>query len=505
MRRRSSKRYGAGLGRLPQGNCLFSDVTVPTNSSAGVEVPYRFWSLQLSGDRTVAVSVSDTRPRLRRVLHLRDLVLYGIVIITPIAPVPIFGLAETRSHGHAALTVVFAGMAMMLTAVSYGRMAALSPSAGSAYTYVGRSLNPHLGFMAGWAMLLDYLILPVVAVIQAALAMERILPAVPYAVWVTLFVALMTGLNCRGIRTTAQTNIWLVVVMSVVIGAFLIEAIRYLFLNRGVSFLHPLFAPANFDLRAVAAATSLSALTYIGFDGVTTLAEEVENPRRNIPLATLLVCLLTLVSSFILVYLAQLVWPDYRSYSNIETAFMDVTERVGGLLLFQAMGFLVMLSSFGGGLAGQVAAARLLFGMGRDNVLPRRVFGYMHPVLQGPTLNVILIGVLALAGSLVGNLEQTATLLNFGAFVSFMGVNLAAIREAFRTAGGQPFLKSLAPAGGFLFCLGIWISLPPLAKTVGGLWFLTGLVYDVVRSRGFRHGPVSIDFSEGAPERSVSE
>jgi len=432
---------------------------------------------------------------MRRVLHLRDLVLYGIVIITPIAPVPIFGLAETRSHGYAAVTVILAGLAMMLTAVSYGRMAAIYPSAGSAYTYVGRSLNPHLGFLAGWAMLLDYLILPVVAVIQAALAMARILPSVPYTVWVLLFVALMTGLNYRGIRTTARTNTWLVVIMSVVIAAFLLEAIRYVFLHRSVSFLHPLYSPGNFDFRAVANATSLSALTYIGFDGVTTLAEEVDNPRRNVPIATVLVCLLTLVSSFVLVYLAQLVWPDYATYPNVETAFMDVTQRVGGILLFQAMGLLVMLSSFGGGLSGQVAAARLLFGMGRENVLPRRVFGYMHPVRQGPTLNVLLVGVLVLAGSLVGNLEQTATLLNFGAFVSFMGVNLAAIREAFRTPGGRPLLKSLAPAGGFLFCLGIWISLPPIAKIVGGVWFLAGIVYDALGSRGFRHRPVRIDFT----------
>ncbi len=438
--------------------------------------------------------------QLRRVLRLRHLVLYGIVIVSPIAPVPIFGVVEARSRGHAAVTIVFAGLAMTLTAVSYGRMATLFPSAGSAYTYVGRSLNAHLGFLAGWTMLLDYLVLPIVAVIQAALAMQRILPVAPYGLWVALIVLLMTGLNYGGIRTTAYANTGLLAAMSIVIMAFLAGAIRYLLLDGPADLLRPVYSPATFDIRAIATATSLAALTYIGFDGVTTLAEEVDNPRRNVPLATVLVCVLTLLISFILVYMAQLVWPEYQTYPSVETAFMDVSRRVGGILLFQAMGIVVVLSSFGGGLSAQAAAARLMYGMGRDNALPRRIFAYMHPVKRSPTINIILIGALALAGSLLGNLEGAATLLNFGAFLAFMGVNVAAIRECFRPQEGRPvrrpFRKTLTPTLGFSFCLAIWINLPMLAKTVGGLWFLAGFAYDAICSRGFRCAPIPMDFSD---------
>jgi len=180
-------------------------------------------------------------------------------------------------------------------------------------------------------MALDYLILPIVAVIQAALAAHRLEPAVPYSFWAVGFVGLLTAINLRGIRATARTNIVLLVWMLVVVGAFVFFAIAYrTHQQAGVSALFslvPFYDSATFDPRAVATATGFAALTYIGFDGVTTLAEDVENPRRNVLLAIISVCAFTTLFSCLLVYLAQLVWPDYRGFPNIETAFMDVTRR----------------------------------------------------------------------------------------------------------------------------------------------------------------------------------
>jgi len=442
-------------------------------------------------------------PRLRRVLRLHDLIFYGIVIIQPIAPVPIYGIAQELSRGHAVTTILVAGIAMMLTAFSYGRMAALYPLAGSAYSYVGRGLNPHLGFLAGWAMSLDYLVLPIVAIIQAFLTVQRLLPAIPYSAWVTFFVLVLTAINLLGVRTTARTNIGLLFAMFVVIGAFLILAIGYLVHGQGmrsVFSIQPFYDPGTFQLRAIATATSFAALTYIGFDGVTTLAEEVDNPRRNILLATVLTCVFTTLFSCLLVYLAQRVWPDYHTFPNIETAFMDVTRTVGGATLFRGMGAVIMLGSLGSGLSGQVAAARLLFGMGRDNVLPRKVFGYLDPARNNPTFNVIFVGLLALMGSLLFDLERAGELLNFGAFLAFMGVNLAAVRQYYfiksRTQERHLIGDALVPALGFVFCLGMWLSLPLVAKIVGSLWFAVGLAYNAFRTRGFRTRPVMIDFSD---------
>jgi len=355
-------------------------------------------------------------PRLRRDLTLWDLIFYGIVLIMPIAPVPMFGVAQVLSQGHFVTTILIAMIAMMLTAVSYGRMAAIYPTAGSAYTYVGRGLNPHLGFLTGWAMFLDYLIQPLLNGIYGALTIQRFFPFVPYAALAAVFVGTMTLLNLRGIRATARANIVLLTIMCTVIGVFMVMAVHYLYYLQGwhgVFSVQPFYDPKTFNPRVIWTATSYAALTYIGFDGVTTLAEDVENPRRNVMLATVMVCLFTGIVGGLEVYLGQRVWPDYRSFPNVETAFMDVTRRVGGPLLFQALGVVLVLATVGAGLTGQVGAARLLYGMGRDNVVPRKLFAYLDPKRNTPTRNIWLIGIVAYIGTLFISYEQAGEVLRF--------------------------------------------------------------------------------------------
>lgn len=220
----------------------------------------------------------------RRILGLRDLVFYGVILITPIAPVGVFGVASKISQGHVSTTIVIAMMAMMLTAFSYGRMAAIYPSSGSAYAYVGRALNPHLGFLTGWVMFLDYLIIPILNTIYVSLTFERLAPQVPYLVWAALVAGSVTVLNLVGIRATARANSILLAAMSVVIAAFLVLGGLYLVRGGGsgaLFSLQPFYNPATFHAHSVWTATSLAALTYIGFDGVTTLAEEARNPNAT--------------------------------------------------------------------------------------------------------------------------------------------------------------------------------------------------------------------------------
>lgn len=442
-------------------------------------------------------------PRLRRVLSLTDLILYGIVAVTPSAPVTVFGLVSVRARGHTVDTILFAMVAMALTAISYGRMASLYPAAGSAYTYVGRGINPHLGFLAGWAMLLDYLIIPLFCVVYGSLIVQRLLPHVPYIVIAAGFAGGITYLNVRGIRATARTNQVLMAFMGVVLLAFIWLAIRYLFLKNGWGGLFsttPFYDPREFDARAVLHATSFAALTYIGFDSVTTLAEDVHNPKRNVLLAIVFVCLFTGIFGGMLTYLAQLVWPNFRTFPDIATAFLDATRRVGGAGLFEAMVILLAVANLGSGLTGQVGAARLLFGMGRDNILPKRFFAYLDPKRNTPTFNILLIGVFTFAGSLGKRYDLIGELLNFGAFLGFMGVNIATIRQFYflpqvgRTKNW--FLDLVVPALGLAFCLVIWLGLGTLAKVAGGVWFAVGLAYLAIRTRGFRLEPVMIDFRE---------
>ena len=442
-------------------------------------------------------------PRLRRVLSLWDLILYGIVAVTPSAPVTVFGLALVMSKGHAVDTILIAMVAMVLTGFSYGRMAALYPAAGSAYTYVGRGLNPHLGFLAGWAMLLDYVVIPVFCVIYGSLAIQRLFPQVPFVVWSAFIAGAITYLNLRGIRSTARANQVLISLMMLVLLAFIFLAIRFITQQQGWSglfTLRPFFNPSTFHFSSLATATSFAALTYLGFDSVTTLAEDVHNPRRNVLLATVLVCAFTGIFGGLLVYLGQIVWPDYSSFRNIETAFMDVTRRVGGPVLFQAMAVLLVIANIGAGLTGQVGAARLLFGMGRDNVLPRRVFSYLDPKRNTPTLNIWLIGILAFVGAQFMGYELTAEILNFGAFLGFIGVNIACVWQFYvvEQSGHSKnfFADALVPGLGALFCLMIWWGLAAPAKIAGSIWFAVGLTHSAIRTRGFQTRPVMIDFSE---------
>lgn len=318
-----------------------------------------------------------------------------------------------------------------------------------------------------------------------------------------LFVGIMTVLNLRGIRATARANIALLVVTCTVIGVFMILAARYLFGLEGwagVFSIQPFYDPQTFNPRVIWTATSYAALTYIGFDGVTTLAEEVENPKRNVMLATVLVCLFTGIVGGLEVYLGQRVWPDFRSFPNAETAFMDVARRVGGPVLFQALGVVLILATVGAGLTGQVGAARLLFGMGRDNVLPRKSFAYLDPKRNTPTLNIWLIGILAYIGTLFISYEQAGEILNFGAFLAFMGVNLATFSQfAIAQQAGHKrrwFADVVMPLLGFAFCLWIWLGLRLPAKIVGGAWLVGGLIYGAIRTRGFRERPLMIDFRE---------
>jgi putrescine importer len=454
-------------------------------------------------------ATSSAAPRLKRVLTVWDLIFYGIVLIQPIAPVPLYGVAQKLSDGHFLMTILIALFAMLITAVSYGRMAALYPTAGSAYTYVGRGLNPHLGFLAGWAMFLDYLLQPLINTVWIATALhERYVQAVPFAVWALVIVGLLTFLNLAGVRTSTRTNRILLIFMTAVIGIFVILAIRYLYGGQGwagLFSLQPLYDPQTFNSHRIWTATSFAALTYIGFDGVTTLAEDVENPKRNVLVAVVTTCILAGIGSGFEVYLGARVWPNWHTFPNLETAFMDICSRVGGPFLFNAMGLILILAAVGSGLTGTLGAARLLFGMGRDGVLPKRIFGHLKPGSNTPTYNIVLIGLLSFGGAVLLNYfgsayQHAGELLNFGAFLAFMGVNLAVFWQfsvIARPGYNRRWLRdAVLPLFGFVFCALIWWNLNPLAKMAGGIWFAVGLIYFGIKTRGFRAAPVMIDFSD---------
>ncbi len=420
---------------------------------------------------------------------------YGIVLIQPTAPMGIFGVVSQEARGHVVTTILIGMFAMLLTAVSYGRMARAYPSAGSAFTYVGQELHPGLGYVTGWGMVMDYVLNPIICTIWCSKAAMNIVPGVPYAFWVACFAAAFTVLNLRGIKASARTNEILAVAMSIVVVLFLASSLRYILgLDLGrAELIRPFYDPETFSLPVVLTGASVACLTYIGFDGISTLSEEVENPRRNILLATVLTCLITGILASLQVYAAQLVWGDWKGFPDVDTAFVHVAGRAGGAILFQVVNLTLLVANFGSGSTAHLGAARLLYGMGRENALPRSFFGVIDPRRNIPRNNVLLVGAIAFVGGLLLTYQLGAEMLNFGAFLAFMGVNLAAfVRYGVRAEDRRPS-NLVLPLLGFLICFYLWLSLRWPAKVAGGLWLGAGVLYGAIKTRGFRRNLVSFE------------
>jgi putrescine importer len=452
---------------------------------------------------TAAPLGTPGQPHLKRVLSLWHLVYYGVILTSPIAAVPLFGEAQVLSHGHAVTTLFLAMLAMSVTAVSFGRMAHVYPSSGSVYSYISRTLNPHLGFILGWAMFLEYLFQPIQNSLYAVLAIHRMLPHVPFALLAAVTVGFITLLTVQGIKFNARTNEVLLGFMLLVTGVFLVQAFRHIVLHQtfsGLFSLQPIYNPATFNVRALAAGTSFAALVFIGFDGVSILAEEVKDPKRNVLLAAVLVCLFTGLFSGLQVYMAQLVWPDHATLTNPETAFMDVARVAGGPLLFTAYGVVLLVSSMACGLAGHVGAARLLYSMGRDNVIPKKFFGYLNPKTGSPIFNEWLVGILAYIAVLTNPWERAAEIVTFGALLAFTAVNLVAMLHFWYSPAARVrrnfFVDAFVPSFGAIFCFVLLMGLQPWTKYAGLAWLGVGLIYASYRTRMFTLRPKLFNFNE---------
>jgi putrescine importer len=454
------------------------------------------------------MSVANTAPtqtasRLRRALGLWDLVLYGIVVIQPTAPMPAFGVVSERAHGHVVTAVLIAMVAMLFTAVSYGRMARAYPSAGSAFTYVGREIHPALGFVTGWGMVMDYLLNPLICTILSAQLARNFAPGLPYIVAAVFFAALFTCLNLFGIQTTARINEGLAIAMGAVIAVFFLVAAHYVFGHPHSSngfFTRPFYDPNTFQMKSLLGGTSLAVLTYIGFDGISTLSEEAKNPRRDILLATVLVCLVTGVLAGLEVYAAQLVWPMARPFPDVVTAFVHVAGLAGGPWLLQVVNGTLLVATVGSGIGSQIGAARLLYAMGRGNAIPAKFFGAIDAKRHIPRNNVIFSGALALLGALTIDFTRGVDLLNFGALIAFMGVNASSLVHYYIRSQTRRLGDLLSPVMGFLICLLLWWNLNPRAKMLGTAWMLLGLTYGVIRTRGFRGELVNFGVPAGSEQ-----
>jgi putrescine importer len=391
-------------------------------------------------------------------------------------------------------------------------MARAYPSAGSAYTYVGREINPALGYVIGWSMVLDYLVNPMINVIFCSQQLHVLFPLSPYWSWAIVFAALFTILNVQGIKASARLNALLAAGMGVVVALFFIAAAAYIARNPHTGtgfFTHPLYDPQRWSWPGILSGTSLAVLAYMGFDGISTLSEEAKNPRDVLP-ATVLTCVAIGLLSAFEVYAAQLVWPVTEHFPDLDTAFTSVAGRawspLGGIV-----GGTLILACVASGTGMQLGAARLLYGMGRGGALPRRFFGALEANRRIPRNNVIFVGAVSLAGAILlpaiagesTGFDLGASLLNFGALIGFMGVNAAAFTRFFWRAQRRTAINFMLPLLGFAVCLILWWNLSTQSRILGAIWMVAGVAFGAWKTGGFGADLDAVDAAaEASPEAS---
>jgi len=447
-------------------------------------------------------------PRLRRALSLWDLFLYGVIVTSPVAPMSIYGIVSDRAHGHVAAIILIAMFAMLLTAVSYGRMARAYPSAGSAFAYVGQEFNPVAGYVVGWSLVLDYILNPLICIIWCSQQANVFIANIPYSAWAVFFAVLFTALNVQGIKTSARVNAMLAAGIGFVVVVFLIASTLYILHHPhdGSGFFsRPFYDPHTWSRTGILSATSVAVLTYMGFGAVSARAEEAENPRKILP-ATLLTCLGIGGISLLEVYAAQLVWGTSEHFPNVDTAFTFVAQRAWAPL-FLVLGMTLIIAQIGSGIAAQLGAARVLYGMGRSGALPATFFGAIEPRRRVPRNNVVFVGAMALAGALILPLaasqstayELAVNLVNFGALIAFMGVNAAAFMRYYVREEKKQWINFLPPVLGFLVCVLLWWSLSTPSRLLGGAWMAIGIAFGAWKTRGFRSNLVNFDLPPEVP------
>jgi putrescine importer len=439
-------------------------------------------------------------PTLTRTLGLRAVVLFGLAYMTPLIVLGIFGIIAETTAGATPSAYLLALGAMLFTAYSYGRMARTYPVAGSAYTYVRRAIDSRAGFLVGWAVLLDYFFLPMVIWLIGAAYLSAQFPGVPFSLWVLAFIVLTTVLNVLGIKVAQRANAVLMTFQILVLAFFVLLAVRSLVAGSGVGSLFAVTPFLNGDstVSGIAAGAAIAAYSFLGFDAVTTLTEETRDPRRTIPRAILLVALIGGGVFVFVAYVTQLVHPG-GVFENAASAAFDIAGAIGGSLFGAVFLAGLVVAQFASGLAAQASASRLLFAMGRDAVLPRRVFGRVHPRFHTPVAGILLSGLVGLV-ALRLDVATSTSFINFGAFTAFTAVNLSVIAlylRRRRTGERLPVLGYVVvPAVGAAVDVWLLTNLDGTAITLGLVWLALGVVYLAVLTRGFRQPPPEVQFTD---------
>lgn len=421
------------------------------------------------------------KQELKRSLSFWDLLIYGLIFMVPIAPFGIYGEVIIAADGMVALAYLIGMSGMIFTALSYARMSEAFPMAGSVYSYAGKGINEYVGFIAGWAILLDYILVPALLYVVSATALTGMWPAVPGWIWLVLFIAINTVINYFGIEFTARTNkIFLLFELAVLI-IFLVVGVTAIAkgVNGATFSFDPLYNPDTFSMSVVMGAVSIAVLSFLGFDAISTLSEESTGGPKAIGRATIYSLLIVGVLFMVQTWVAALIFPNFNEFKDIGTAFYETAAIAGGEWLGVLTAIATALAwGIADALVAQVAISRVLFSMGRDRKLPR-FLAKVHPKYKTPYASILVIAVISLFVGLLfmGDIGILTSFINFGALTAFLFLHVSVFYHyIIRNKSRNFWSHFVLPLIGFIIIAYVWISLAPQAKTLGITWIAIGII-----------------------------
>jgi amino acid transporter len=428
----------------------------------------------------------ETVGHLKRALGVPALVLFGMVYMVPLTVFTTYGIVTQLTGGRLSVAYLVTLAAMVFTARSYARMSAAFPVAGSTYAYTQRTFGAPIGFLAGWSLLLDYLFLPMLNYLVIGIYMEAAIPSVPAWVWILVSIALVTVLNVIGIVSVARANFLLLALQIVFILVFVVMAFMTITKAGNVNLMAPFTGDGSVGgASPIFAGAAILCLSFLGFDAVSTMSEEAKDPTRSVPKAIMIATVVCGLIFFGLSYVSQLVFPS-NQFADVDSGSLDVMTSAGGQFLNTFFTAAYIAGCIGSALTSQASVARILYAMGRDGIMPRKVFGHVSLRFATPTFAILVVSVISLVALWI-DLGFLASIVSFGALIAFSAVNLTVIKHYFVDEGEKNVLNNLLlPAIGFILTVWLWTSLSWLTLEVGLIWLAIGLAWLLIVTRGFQ-------------------
>ena len=434
----------------------------------------------------VTPSVTAEEGHLKRALGVPALVLFGMVYMVPLTVFTTYGIVTQLTGGRLSVAYLVTLAAMVFTARSYARMSAAIPVAGSTYAYTQRTFGAPVGFLAGWSLLLDYLFLPMLNYLLIGVYMNAAIPAVPNWVWILGSIVVVTVLNIVGIVSVARANFLLLALQGIFIVVFVVMS--FLAINKvgTVDFMAPFTGDGSVSgANPIFAGAAILCLSFLGFDAVSTLSEEAKDPTRTVPKAIMIATITCGLIFFGLSYVSQLVFPS-NQFADVDSGSLDVMTAAGGQFLNTFFTAAYIVGCIGSALTSQASVARILYAMGRDGIMPRKVFGHVSLRFATPTFAILVVSVISLVAIWI-DLGFLASIVSFGALIAFSAVNLTVIKHYFVDAGDKNVFNNVVlPGIGFLLTAWLWTSLSWLTLEVGFIWLAIGVIWLAVVTRGFQ-------------------